>query len=489
MKLETYYNPKAISLIRNFVSEAANFYGANSKERYALELASEEAANHIISNYPKFFKDTFEIFIETEPESKIFRIIMINKGIPVNKNGIPEYKPENLKSSPDGLQFYLIKKLADNFKLINCGKEGWKTIIEKRLENFKDPLKSSFKETTVEEIPALDNVNFRLAEAEDSYEITKLAYLTYKYSYGRSMFYYPEVLKESIENREVISLVAETQDKQIIAHTAYVKSRNGEGIYESVALMARPEVRRTRIVAKLLKFQYEYSMKNSDRIKVAEAELVTGHTSSQKIASIYGFLPFALFVSYYDQNEFIGINIPKNRQRETILYALRPSKEPIKSTIFSPKEHEQFLKEIYSGDMFDVSVKTEATNDLEEKTLYSTIKRRDMSLGTIIIKTMGKDWFDIIKSVSKEIKFDGFKTIFVRILADKPLPENLEEYMNSLGFFLSGTILGPIDKWSLLYIQPINQKIDWDEIKLYDKRAVKLKEYVKENQLKVYNLI
>ncbi len=488
MKLETYYHIRSIPVIRNFITEAANFFGATNRECYELQLAAEEAANHIIANYVGNPNDIFEIFVEIDPINQIFRIIMVNKGLPVNEDGIPEYTVEQPEKSIDGLQFYLIKRSVDKFYFLNCGKDGWRTIIEKKFKKFNIPFgrkKEIFKK---KDFP-LNDIKIKLAEPENAYEITKLAYLTYKYSYGRSIFYYPEVLKESIATGEVISFVAVTPENEIVAHTALVKSRNGDNIYESVALMARVEVRRTFIIPNLLKFQYEYSLKNSDKIKIVEVELVTAHTSSQKIACLYNFHPFALFLSYYDQSEFVGIDISKDRQRETILYSLRATEFPLKISIFTPVCHKDFLEKLFPKDMFNIEILTDYLKKTEENFKFSIIKRKDMSIGIIEVKIFGKQWNKILKEKVRELRIEGFKTIFIKIPAYNPLPQNLEEYLNTIGFFFSGTILGPINKWSLLYVHLVNQKIEWDEIKLFGEEAVLLKDYIKENYLKVNEIL
>ncbi len=484
MKLETYYHIKVIPLIRNFITEAAIFYGASNKECYEIELASEEAANHIIANYLGNPEDKFEIIIETDLKQNIFKIIMINKGLPVNENEIPNYVVEQPEKSIDGLQFYLIRKNVDKFYFLNCGKDGWRTVIEKKFENFQIPLEKK-KRYAVKKHYNIEDIEIKIAEPDHAYDITKLAYLTYRYSYGRSLYYYPEVLKESIGTGEVISFIAVTPENEIVAHTGYIKSRNGDGIFESVALMAKVEVRKTFVIPNLLKFQYEYSIENSDKIKIVEIELVTGHTSSQKIASLYKFYPFALFISYYDQSEFVGIDIPENRQRETILYSLRPTKELLKTSIYTPECHKDFLKLQFSGNMFNTKIVTECSKVFIENTELSISRRKDMSLAIIEIKNFGKSWIEKTKKIIKQLRLEHFKTIFFKIHADKPLPEKLEQNLNSLGFFFSGIILGPINRWSLLYIHLVDQKINWDDIKLYDEKAILLKNYIKENYVKV----
>ena len=138
MKLETTYNLQVIPIIRNFIVETAKFYGAASRESADLENAIEEAAEHIITNYPQDSDGFFAISCETEPEKRLLRIILGNKGLPIDAKNIPEYVIENPEDSIDGLKFFLIKKFTDNFYFVNCGADGWQTVLEKQLLNFND---------------------------------------------------------------------------------------------------------------------------------------------------------------------------------------------------------------------------------------------------------------------------------------------------------------------------------------------------------------
>ncbi len=317
MALKTTYQIKAIPIIRSFIEETAKYYGANKSEYDELKLATEEAAEHIIVNYPKEQQDFFEIFCIVE--NNIFRVVLSNTGVPVDNKNIPKYKVENPSDSIDGLKFFLIKKLTDNFYFLNLGSEGWQTVLEKKLlarsSNKIESEKNSKPKTNNRE-----DLVVSLASPEDAYQITKLAYFTYHYSYAKTVFYYPEVLSESLKNKTVISFIAKTSSGEVVIHSSLLRSPYSPEIVEAGALMSNPEFRRNRGLILIIKKQIGFCTQSEHGIKIVESNLVTAHTGSQRVTKASQFFPFALKISAHKRVEFISIE--SETQRETLLYAI-----------------------------------------------------------------------------------------------------------------------------------------------------------------------
>jgi len=211
LSLKVHYRLAAIPMIRSFVVESAVYYGADSKEVFELGMAAEEAAEHIITTYPAAEADApFDIFCEEKDD--FLRFVFSNTGLPVNVDAIPEYDVSNPETSIDGLQFFLLEKLTDNFRFVNLGTGGWQTILDKKLKCLKTHGLENSGNTEVESSLPSKKLEFSVAAPEDAYEITKLAYYTYRYSYAKKAFYYPELLQEELAKQHIISLIVSDEN-------------------------------------------------------------------------------------------------------------------------------------------------------------------------------------------------------------------------------------------------------------------------------------
>ena len=475
MKLETVYNIKAIPIIRNFVIESAKFFGANTQECNDLELVSEEAAEHIISNFPAEENAMFEIVCELRENGSLFRIILGNKGLPVDEENLPQYQVEKPQESIDGLKFFLIEQLTDHFYFRNCGADGWQTVLEKQLSTLsliKEEKEEIDKNSVVSKKLELD-----FGRGEDAYEITKLAYLTYRYTYAKTIFYYPELLKESIQNGNVVSFVIRNSENEIVAHAAYMRSPFCRDIAEAGAMMSRPEYRHTSAIMRLAKAQYNYPIKHDNSIAIVEANLITAHTGTQRICKVLHFCPMALKISVHERAEFIDID-DISPQRESLLYTswVPHSIDPVK--IYAPEQYVDFIAMLLENAGIEREVVTETAPATADTNKLFLDKNEAYSLATMLVERIGYDWKKKIKTMIKDLSIDGFATIHLQIPAHKPIPQDLDRELRNVGFFFSGIIPIKPNKWVLLYTYLNNQKIDFEQIKLCDEVAFKLRDFV-----------
>lgn len=486
MKLETVYNVKFLPLIQSFVNEMAIIYGASEKELQELELITEEAAMHIITNYPSSNDDDiFEIVCNINEEKNTLRIIMRNKGLPVDKDNIPQYKTENPDDSFDGLKFFLIEQFTDSFSFINCGQDGWNTILEKslvKLSAIRAQEKLAIQKHTEADTT---KVVISVATPDDAYEITKLAYYTYRYTYAKTVFYYPEMLKEALENGNIISIIAKDESGDIVVHGAYIRSSQSRDVAEIGALMSSPKYRRSSAIARLIKVLTDYPLHEESGLTIMDSYLVTTHTGSQRLTKLFGFTPTALKLSMHEQAEFININEGKKQQRETLLYSIwRPRNVDINAKIYVPTEHKEISKNIFESAPFTPRILCDTATELPNESKYKIIKNDKYSLASIHIESFGNNWIQIIKKSTKELQKKKFTTIHLEISAVNSLPQNIDLELTNSGYFFSGIMLSTPEKWILLYIFLNNQEFDFDKIKLLDDKAVELKDYI-ENCYKI----
>ncbi len=480
MVLKTHYRLKSIPIIQSFVVESARYFGANRKESQDLRLATEEAAAHIINNYPQSESDYFEIYCSLDGD--VFRVVLSNTGPPIDKERIPEYRVDAPEESADGLQFYLIKKFTDNFIFLNRGRKGWQTVLEKRLVSSVDPLKQVKEPVAVDKkVQVSEEVNIEIATPDDAYSITKLAYATYRYSYAKTVFYYPEMLKEYLQNQNIISFVAKNKNGEVVIHSAYMRSPYSRRIAETGALMSAPEYRGNRVVLKIAKKQAEFVMDESNGIDIVEANLVTAHTGSQKVAMLHRLSPFALKLSVHDRSRFIGMR-GIGQQRESLLYALRFIRvlEPIE--LFISDKHRGFVEWLFSNTDQPVSIK-KAPHAYSEETNYRVRKVIEDRFAEIEARSFDENWYRELKKLMFDIEADGVVSAHLKIPAFGALPMDIDKKLESLGYFFSGIEPKTLKEWYIVYTHLEPQRFEFSNIKLADERAFVLRDYV-ENSYK-----
>jgi anti-sigma regulatory factor (Ser/Thr protein kinase) len=477
ISLKVHHKLEAIPIIRNFVMECAVYYGADKKESYALGLVAEESAENIIKLYPTGeVESPFDI--TCKQIDNMLRITFSNTGLPVDVESLPQYDIDNPERSIDGLSFFLMDKLTDNFKFENRGAKGWRTIIEKKLK-LLEKIKTEQKEE--EKFPSIPSgkLSMSIALPTDAYEITKLAYYTYRYSYTKKAFYYPEVLKESLANQQIISLIVKNEKEEVIAHSALLRSENCNEIAEVGAIMAMPEYRNSTAVLRLVKGTNNF-LKGSDNpgINLVESNLVTAHTGSQRLCRSFKFTPLALKISMHERADFIDIE-DISSQRETLLYSVLAYKKITPFHIYSIDEHKEIISKILTktGLPFNIK-KSYKPYDYPKKTQYKLQRKDDSNFTRIVVLEIGSDLFTQIKKISYDLAIGDMVTVALKIPLSKPLPSDLDKQLNSINFFFSGIVPLTTDKWQALYTCLHHHRIYFDQIKVVDELAIELKDYV-----------
>jgi len=318
--LSTYHDLRTIGIIRAFVAETGRFFGANDTEVQQLELAAEEAAAFIITALQPDKNEQFEI--DAEPIANGLCFFFRNKGMPVDEDNLPVYNSQNPEDSLAGLPFHLLESLTDTIRFHNEGNAGWVLIFEKRFVNFISLQTSPPIAAAVIAANTKEQLAVCVAKPADAYEIVKLTYLTYRYSYVKSVFYYRKELEEAIASERVIAFVAKNAKGEVVINSAYFRSPHCDLIAEAGMLMSRPEYRKNRALLSVSKMQAQY-LKDEVGLQVSYAQLITAHTKSQRLTLAFHFIPTALKLSLHDQVEFVGSETNTTRRKKQLLVRTR----------------------------------------------------------------------------------------------------------------------------------------------------------------------
>ncbi len=484
-QLSTYHDLRAIPIIRTFVLETGRFFGANEKECHQLELAAEEAASFILNAFKPDADEPFVIESEVIDQGLLFRFR--NRGMPVDEENMPSYDSQNPSDSIDGLQFFLLENITDALRFQNEGNKGWILLFEKRFQNFNAMESTKKIDDALIEQCGKEKLEVALAETSDAYDIVKLTYLTYRYSYAKSIFYYRKELESMIENGKVIAFVAKNHEGEVVVNSAYQRSSNCEAIAEAGMLMSRPEYRKNRALLRVSRMMIDYLKKGKGGLRVTYSNLVTAHTKSQQLVTAYRFIPMAIKLSVHEQAEFVGIETDETH-RESLLYALLAPNGFDPATIYVPSEHQK-MTQILVQDFDTITISTDSAGPSDELTDISVTKEESDRLATIVIDRFGKDWLTQLHKNMRELDADGYITIHLRMSADAPLPPSFEASLMKLNFFYCGILIKNMQCWELLYTALQGQRFDFDTIALSDERAKVLKHYMHDNYKRVGTLV
>lgn len=477
--LKTLYRMEFIPLIVSFVSETARCIGANAAEISNLSLASEEAASHIVENYPGGGRDDqFEVICEMLPDG--LQIVFSNMGLPVNERGIPRFEAARPEENTDGLRFYLIEKMVDYFTFSNEGAKGWRTVLFKRIAAMRlfDQIVPELNLSPSES--AHEKLQVRTALIDDAPGIVELAYRTYRYSYTKGFFYYTDKLTSAIEQGKIISFVAVNLAGKIVGQMVIMLDTGKTNVSEIGAVMIQPEYRRSMGLLQLIKTVQRYVQEHPDVLPFCEVNLVTTHTLSQRVCGTFHFAPMALKLSVHGRAKFLGIEESDTSQRESLLHAVRrvASLSPVRLYV-SPR-HADLTRSLFDNAAIPIELCTSdgipATASVEQE--FDVAADRDDSCTTIIVKGYGPDFFPHLKVLIFEQESDDIKTIFVRIPAGIPQPNSFDHEFGRLRLFFCGWVVESEVQWSLLYTRLNAQRIDFSRIQLYDPLAVNLRNYV-----------
>jgi anti-sigma regulatory factor (Ser/Thr protein kinase) len=128
------YVRTALPLISTFSREAALFFGASTEEAGQIELAIEEAGLFIIDSIPADFAvdETFSVLCRRENDGVRFHLL--NKGLPVNVDGLPEYVSDAPEEHLEGLGLHLMRSVMDDVQFLNHGRQGWRRFCSSGLK-------------------------------------------------------------------------------------------------------------------------------------------------------------------------------------------------------------------------------------------------------------------------------------------------------------------------------------------------------------------
>lgn len=450
-RLTIYSDPQFIPLAQSFVLNHARMFQFPEEELKKIELITEEAVLNTIENsFDEGEIGTFDLKISYKPG--LFILSIEDKGIPVDAARL-----ESQESSALGL--ILLKNLTDEFHFINLGRDGKRIEIIKSLpeKSIQDILGKESAEITASDEAASDSPQMRIVNPEDAPQLSRLAYRVYGYTYS-SVFYYPEKIKELIENQLIVSAVSINEKQEIVGNLSLFFEYKGAPVADSGAAMVDPRYRGHSLFKQSKIFLKDYAIRTG--MYGIYSEAVTIHSFTQQGNISLGAKETGIMLAYAGQAltfKKIGNEMLSQRQA-VVLYYLKTNEEPHRQVYLNRKFY-PILNRIYQNaglnrDVICVDDSEIHSAPFEKSRIELTIKS-DLNIAVIRAKELGEDATALILANLKELCLKKIDTIYVELSVHHQHSAKVSNELNKAGFMLSG-IVPELDHGDIMKLQYLN---------------------------------
>lgn len=191
------------------------------------------------------------------------------------------------------------------------------------------------------------------------------------------------------------------------------------------------------------------------------------------------FSPCLLQVSVYEHASFIGIQGEVN-PRESLIFGFVPlSTNPVVATIHIPVEHQGIIKSIMADGRIQCNLEINAGKFVSVDSQINVQTDAASHHAFLYFDSIGKDFGKVLRQQTKSLQREGVLTIYAVIHTDKEQEADLDSLLFQNGYFFSGIKPDQLGGWALFYTNLLHQKFNFDNIQLFNPKAVGLCNYVK----------
>ncbi len=408
-------------------------------------------------------------------------------GLPYDLSLLPKYQaPTDIEQVPaKGLGSLIMEKCVDEVFLCNLGKGGKELHLIKHLPARSVVELSDYPEPPPSQTPVAakaapaspSSVELRLMRSSEALEVSRLFYRTYGYSYLSDVMYYPERLAERNRKGLITSVVAISEEGEIVGHLAMTREKRDDIVAEAGKGAVKPSFRGKDILTGMQQLLNDTA--RTMGIRALYGRSVTVHSATQKMAEKTGYKDCGVVLGYAPADmAFKGIE-EQLSQRESLVYCFQPVVELPVTSVFLPSHHDPILRRIYSNLGLIRDFETSSTSvPLADLSVMEVKVYSEINSAEIVIRQYGTDVIRALRGHLRDLcakKIDHF-TLFLN-LGDQATSLMCEE-IERLGFFMAGAIpcLHFEDTLILQYLN--NLIIDPDKIKLHSPMAKELVAYV-----------
>ncbi len=460
-----------------YAAEVCQKCGFTSREVKEIKTALEEAMKNVIVH-------AFDPY-EDESFTVTFTIIEDGISIEIDEMGMPF---ETLPGEPGGIPgIHVLEENMDDVVFVNQGRRGKELRLVKYMkgahvrELFTDEELRPYEYC---EVPDREiDFTIRLMKPEESVQVSRCIYRTYRYTYLNEDLYFPERIESRNRDGRMISAVAvlNTPDTaepgEVIAHFALLPRPNGRVAEIGIAVV-QPKYRGRGLMKRLLEFIMDVAEERGFLALYGNA--FTMHDLSQRTNLKYGFHETALQLGGIPPGSIKPLTDRGLAGAGNVMTFFKYLRGVKSYAVYVPPRHKHFIEEIYGGLGIERNFGLPGNGSAqapEESVLTLAIKPYHRT-AVIGVEVVGADLDRRVKAKRMELGDKGFNTIFLDLKLTDPATPDASGRLESIGFFFAG-LLPDYGDGDILRLQYYMTEVYYDEIEAYSEFAVRLKDYVR----------
>ena len=466
-----------------YVREISKIAGFDKKEISQINLAVEEALTNVIQHGLEMNPDeSFKITCEQSTTELQIRIQ--EKGVPFDPESTPKYSPEHVLEDTSGLGTFLMKAAMDEVSFHNLGNKGKEVVLTKHLKGkridkcFQPDELAPFQDTPQTE--AAPSYEVRKLKPQEAIEISKCAYRAYGYTY-MDYIYYPEKIAEYNQNGMMVSLVAVTDQDELMGHAALKFDYPTAPIAEIGVAFVKPQFRKLGLFYALSVRVLETGRKMG--LTGMYARAVLRHPISQKMTASMGFADCGIMLGVLPSDLNFKKFAGKTQQRLSEVISFIHFDQMKQATLYPPEEHREMIEWLYGEMNVPYSIGIPDDSDLtrsDRNTNIQSSKIISINIAEIRVSSFSKETMTELKKIWHRYCVDKTDIIYLFLNMEDPLCKTVSKECDELGFVFSGVLPDGVSGRHALVLQYFNNlEMDLDLIVPYSQTAKDVLNYIK----------
>lgn len=488
---------EALSLVQGFGHNLALLAGFDANRCNAVMLACEEAFGSIVERADQSSTEPLQVQGEITPLE--LTLCFSDKEMPPmsDDDQLPSIHDEQLEDADlSGLGRVLIRAVADGALWESLGRDGNR--LHLTFNRHHQIMTTPPEFDTVQISPAAltkpPEYQIRCAQPDSDWpQITRVAFHAYGYTHPSDDLYCPERIRELNHAGRLISVVATTENDQVVGHYALEIGGLGQVaaskplVAETGMAVVHPDHRGQRLMERMRDFIESTAVKHG--LLGIFSQPVTSHPFSQQVNDRFGGNPCALSLAFLAPNlTFRAMNKEQSSQRESCLFYFKSLSAPAKRLIHLPARYREMLLETYQGCKIPVT-EADTTGIMTETSLVSAHYLSALDLGMIRVESVGSDILSTLRTARNELcRKAGARVVYLTIRLTRPGVQEACAAAERIGFFYGGLAPCFDEGEDVLRLQYLDTTLDSTRLTVTSPFGSRLLAYIEVDRQRIENL-
>lgn len=465
-------NVENIPVACSAARECARVRGFSAEDVQTFCLVVEEALTNSIEMGFGGAEDEVDIVIYNITSGLGVKIS--STCLPLEPEKLPQYNSQRVSRYNDttGLSYHLVKNMSDSFR-VSVSEDGARELyFEKYIPEQK--VQDTVSRKKILRISTEHTKRF--AVPEDAEKISRLVLRSHDAVLFGESVYYPDMVREMLAEKSMVSVVAEAECGELIAHFALLKDISGDRVEELTYVVSDRNFKSrdtTRVPAILV----EDAKRRG--VHAISSYVVTNHIYAQKGCLSDGFSENALYLamntaSRHKQDEESSSHRIGNLGLVRYLGVINSA------PLFLPSHHREMILDIYAhlGIEPIVAENTAGSDSMHGCSQIVTDVEFKEGWMLLVVKEYGPDTFSQLKSEFCKAVVQGIPSIQLGLPLSNAMTLELCSEFESMGFFFAGISSGYncCENLMLQYLNGVDP--GFESIHAFSDFAKKLKDYV-----------